>query len=204
VADVPWWPLLVGALAVPAAQTPPPPSWHLSVDVYTYFVPDESNYAQPTVTADRGRLRLEGRFNYEARNTGSLWLGCNFGGGDESWWAITPMVGAVFGDTKGVAPGYQGWISGRRLEFYSEGEFVVDTSSSSDSFFYNWSELTVAPVDWLRVGFVTQRTRAYQTDREIQRGLLVGVSRGKLDLSAIVFNPDESKPVVVVMVAVHF
>ena len=198
------WPLLVGALALPAAQTPPPPSWEVSADAYTYFVPDESNYVQPTVAADRGRLHLEGRFNYEARNTGSLWLGCNFGGGDDSWWAITPMVGAVFGDTKGVAPGYSGWISGHHLELYSEGEFVIDTSSSSDSFFYNWSELTFAPVEWLHVGLVAQRTRAYQTDREIQRGLLVGVSRGKLEASVIVFNPDESKPVVVVTVAVHF
>ncbi len=197
------WPLLIGALAQPAAQTPPP-VWQLSAQVYTYFVPDESNYAQPTVTADRGRLRLEGRFNYEARDTGSVWLGCNFGGGENSWWAITPMIGAVVGNTKGVAPGYQGWISGRHLELYSEGEFVVDSSSSSDSFFYNWSELTFAPVEWLRAGVVTQRTRAYQTNREIQRGVLVGVSRGRIDVSAIVFNPDESKPVVVVMAAVRF
>ena len=199
------WTVLVAALAGPTAQAPPPSAaWHGSAEVYTYLVPDDTNYAQPTVTADRGRLRLEGRFNYEDRDTGSLWLGCNFGGGDESWWALTPMVGGVFGNTTGVAPGYKGWLSGRRLEFYSEGEFVIDTKSSSDSFFYNWSELTVAPLEWLRVGIVAQRTRVYQTDRELQRGLIVGVSRGRVDLSTSILNPDEAKPTVVVTVAFHF
>ena len=55
------------------------------------------------------------------------------------------------------------------------GEALIDTADTADSFFYNWSELTVAPVDWLRVGLVTQRTRAYRSDRDIQRGLIVGV-----------------------------
>ena len=197
------WTLLLAALVQPA-PAPAPPPWHVSAEVYTYVVPDDTNYAQPTVTADRGRLRLEGRFNYEARDTGSAWLGCNFGGGEDSWWALTPMFGAVFGDTTGGAAGYKGWLSGRRLEFYSEGEWVVDAKSSSDSFFYNWSQLTVALVDWLRVGVVTQRTRAYGAERDLQRGLIVGVSRGKVEVSTTIFNPDDAKPTVVFTVSIHF
>ena len=83
---------------------------------------------------------------------------------------------------------------------YSEGEQVFDSDDSSDSFFYNWSELTLSPVDWFRFGLVTQRTRAYETDRDIQRGLLVGFSYRRLDLSAYVFNPDDDDPTLVVAV----
>ena len=72
------------------------------------------------------------------------------------------------------------------------------------SFFYNWSELTLAPVDWFRFGMVTQRTRLYQTDRDIQRGLLVGLSYKKVGFTAYVFNPDESRPTVVLAVGVNF
>ena len=114
------------------------------------------------------------------------------------------MLGGVFGDTTGVAPGYQGSLSWWKLELYSEGEYVFDTHDSSESFFYNWSELTLAPVDWLRFGLVTQRTQVYETDHDIQRGLLVGCSFMKLDLTAYVFNPDDSKPTVVVAVAFSF
>ena len=86
------------------------------------------------------------------------------------------MLGGVFGDTTGIAPGYKGSLGWWKLELYSEGEYVFDTGSSSDSFFYNWSELTLAPVEWFRFGMVTQRTRVYKTDRDIQRGLLAGFS----------------------------
>ena len=196
------WALLVAALSLQASSSPP--RWDVSASVYTYIVPDDSNYAQPTVTADRGRLHLEGRFNYEARDAGSLWAGRNFDGGDDSWWSLTPMVGVVFGDTSGIAPGYRGSISWRRLELYSESEYVFDTTSSSDSFLYNWSELTVSPVDWLRAGVAVQRTRAYQTERDLQRGLVIGVTHGRLEVSTTVFDLAESKRTVVVMIAAHF
>ena len=59
-------------------------------------------------------------------------------------------------------------------------------------------------MDWFRLGMVTQRTRVYDTDRDIQRGLLVGFSFKKLALTTYVLNPDDSKPTVVVAVAFNF
>ena len=199
--------LILGA-ATAEAQTPAPkPSardWTFSAFAFTYFLPDEANYVQPTVTADRKRLHLEARMNYEAQDTGSVWAGVNFSGGDTLAWELTPMVGGVFGDTSGVAPGYRGSLAWRALEFYSEGEAVIDADESTDSFLYNWSELTLAPVEWLRFGLVTQRTRAYQADRVVQRGLLVGVTIRRLDVTTYIFNPDDSKPIVVLAVGVSF
>ena len=179
-------------------------AWSFSVSAYTYIVPDSGNYAQPTFAADRGWLHLEARYNYEALDTGSAWVGYNFSGGEKLEWEFTPMLGGVFGDVTGIAPGYKGSLSRWKLEFYSEGEYVFDTGTSSDSFFYNWSELTLAPVEWLRFGLVTQRTRAYQTDREIQRGVLVGFKYMKVDLSAYFFNPDDDKPTFVIAVGLNF
>jgi hypothetical protein len=63
-----------------------PPAWAFSIGVYTYALPDEGNYAQPTFTADRGALHLEARYNYEAMETGSLWAGYNLAGGNRVTW----------------------------------------------------------------------------------------------------------------------
>ena len=197
----------------PTAATNTPPAltaetnekaWSFSVSAYTYFVPDDRTYVQPTVMADRGWLHLEARYNYEGLDTGSAWVGYNFSGGEKLPWEITPMIGGVFGEATGVAPGYKGSLGWWKLELYSEGEYVFDTGHSSDSFFYNWSELTLSPVDWFRIGMVTQRTRLYKTDRDIQRGVLVGFSYKMVDLSLIVFNPDESKPTFVLAVGLSF
>jgi hypothetical protein len=192
------------AAAAPSDADDDEKAWSYSVSAYTYVVPDDTNFVQPTFTADRGWLHLEARYNYEALDTGSAWLGYNFSGGDTLAWEFTPMIGAVFGDTTGVAPGYKGSLSWKKLELYSEGEVVFDTGSSSDSFFYNWSEVTLAPVEWFRFGLVTQRTRVYKTDREIQRGLLAGVSFKNASLTAYVFNPDDEAPTLVLAAGLTF
>lgn len=185
----------------PTVENEPENPWSISLSAYTYFVPDDRDYVQPTLAADRDWLHLEARFNYEAPETGSAWVGYNFAGGDAVSWELTGMLGGVFGDTTGIAGGYKGSLSWARLDLYSEGELVFDTGESSDSFFYNWSEVTLAPADWCRLGLVTQRTRAYEADRDLQRGLLVRFSYGKLDLTTHVFNPDDSDPIVVISVA---
>ena len=190
--------------APPVVEETEQRQWSFSASAYAYFVPDDDDYVQPTVTADRGWLHLEARYNYEALKTGSLWFGYNFSGGQELAWEVTPMLGGVFGDSTGVAPGYKGSVSWGKLELYSEGEYFFDTGDSSESFFYNWSELTLAPLDWFRFGLVTQRTRVYGTDRDIQRGLLAGFSYKSVDLTTYVFNPDESTPTVVVAVTFSF
>lgn len=188
----------------PTVQEDEEGKWSFSVAAYTYIVPDSRDYVQPTVTADRGWLHLEARYNYEDQETGSAWIGYNFSGGEKFAWEITPMLGGVFGETMGVAPGYKGSLSWWKLNLYSEGEYVFDTRESSDSFFYNWSEFTLAPWEWFRFGGVAQRTRLYDTDREVQRGLLVGFTIKRIDLSAYIFNPDESKPTYVFAVAFSF
>ena len=199
------WAILVMSGAHLSAQTATPaPAWTFDSSVYTYFLPDEGNYAQPTIATDRGWLHLEARVNYEDLNTGSMWFGYNFSGGETLEWTLTPMFGGVFGQTDGIAPGYTGSLSWRPFELYSEGEYVFDAHDSADSFFYNWSELAFVPADWFRVGLVTERTRVYEAERDIQRGLLVGFTYKKFAATTYVFNPDDSKPIVVLSVAFSF
>jgi len=178
--------------------------WSYSASLYTYIVPDGRDYSQPTISAARGGLHLEARYNYEALDTASVWLGYNYSGGEKLTWEFTPMLGGAFGDVAGLAPGYKGSLAWWKLEFYSEGEYFIDTGDRSGKFFYNWSELTLAPTDWLRFGAVAQRTRAYQSDRDIQRGLLLGFSYHKINLTGYVFNPDEGKPIWVFAISASF
>jgi hypothetical protein len=193
-------PVTAAAQAAPAAGKP----WSFSAAAAIYILPDDADYVQPAITADRGGLHLEGRFNYEDRDTASAWIGYNFSVGEAVTLDFTPMVGAVFGNTGGIAPGYRGSLAWGALQLYSETEFVIDSGDSADSFLYTWSELEVAPVEWLRFGLVAQRTKVYQTEFDIQRGFFAGLSVGRADVTAYVFNPDAERPTVVVTVGVGF
>jgi hypothetical protein len=177
--------------------------WSFTASAYGYLIPDSRDYINPNFTADHDWLHLEARYNYEALETGSLWVGYNFSFGEELVFDITPMLGGVFGDLTGIAPGYNASLGYKRFLLSSQGEFFFDTGES-DHFFYTWSELTYSPLDWLRAGVVIQRTKAYKTEFDIQRGFLVGVSFKKVELTTYVFNLGWTDPTIVIGVGYSF
>ena len=188
----------------PAAPVDEPPGWEFNASVYGYFPPDDRHYAQPTVIADHGALHLEGRYNYESFQTGSAWVGWNFGFGEKFRLDATLMAGGVFGDTRGVGPGLELTVSYGRFELYSESEYVIDVDDSANNFFYNWAQLGYSPFDWLTLGLASQRTRAYETGLDVQRGVFIGFTYRNLKLTTYVFNPGWETPTVVSSLAVSF
>jgi hypothetical protein len=193
--------------AVAIAADPAPQSsaqWSGSASGYYYAVPREDDFMLAVAQVKRDTLHLEARYNYEALDTGSLWAGHTFSGGDTLAWQLTPMAGAVLGKTRGIAPGLEASLAWRKLDVYVEAEYVVDLDDNSDSFFYSWNELGYTPRPWLRLGFVTQRTRVYRQDRDIAPGLFAQVSLGRATLGAYFFNPGSSDAVTSLSVAVRF
>lgn len=180
------------------------PSWAWGPSVLFYILPGETNYLQPTLTADRGALHLEARYNYEDRETGSVFVGWNLSFGEELKLGLTPMLGGVFGRTNGIAPALTLTLEWGPLALWSQCEYVFDLEDSSGNFFYAWSELSVSIVDWLRAGLALQRTRVFQANTEIQGGPLLGVSFWKLSATAYLFAPGQEDQFVAVSVAGSF
>ena len=127
-------------------------SWSFSATVDGYVVPHQEFYVLPIFTTDRSWLHLEARYNYEDQQTGSTWVGYNFSFGDKLKLDVTPMIGGVFGNTTGVAPGYEFSLAYKRITLSSTGEYVFDTKNHNGSFFYSWPELTYSPVEWISRG----------------------------------------------------
>jgi hypothetical protein len=186
----------------PADTTVKP--WSFSLTTYGYIVPHDRSYASPTFTADHERLHLEARYNYENQETGSLWIGYNLSVGDKLLLEAIPMIGVVFGNTNGIAPGYKFSLTYKRFDLSTEGEYVFDTKERAGSSFYSWNELTYSPRDWFRAGLVSQRTRAYHTELDVQRGLLVGFSYKKVDFTTYIFNAGWTDPTVVLALGFKF
>jgi hypothetical protein len=180
------------------------PAWEWGPSLLWYVLRDEKGFLQPTLTVDHGGLHLEGRYNYEARDTGSAWVGWNFSFGEELKLGLTPMVGGVFGQMKGVAPGLTITLEWGPVSLWSQSEYVFDLGDASLSYFYVWDELSVTTFEWLRVGVVLQRTRAFQTATELQGGPLVGFSFWKLSATAYLFSPGHEDQFGVLAIAGSF
>ena len=198
---------IVVASGPAVAQEPQAPSgkqWSVYGSLFGYLIPDGRSYVSPTLTADRRSLHLEARYNYENLETGSFWIGRNLSFGSKVTLDLTLMIGGVFGQSNGVAPGYLATLSYRRLTLDAQGEYLFDTSDRSGSYFYSWSELTYSPAEWFRAGLVVQRTKAYQTTLEIQRGFLAGFTYKRADFAAYVFNLGWTDPTVVLSIGFSF
>ena len=180
-----------GIASAPSSTTDAP-GWTYSATGMYYSFRGQDDFLLAVATAEKGPLHMEARYNYEAIDSGSLFIGWKFSGGEKLTWELTPILGAIFGQKEGVAPGFEAAIGYGIVDFYTETEYVRDTEIRQDSFTYSWNELGFSPLDWLRFGLVGQRTMVYQSDRDIQRGLFAQVIYRKATLGAYVFNPDDS------------
>ena len=186
------------------AARPAAPDWEFAATGYWNAPRAGDAYASGIFAAERGPLHLEARANYEAVHAQSAFVGWTFAAGDAIKVEATPIVGVVTGALRGTIAGLEASIAAGRFDYYIEAEHVRDRQGKDGDYTYAWSEAGFRPVEWLRVGLVTQRTRAYGGERDLQRGGFAQVSQGTLTFSAYWFNPGSQEQVVIVSVGASF
>lgn len=172
------------AVAPPAAAEP----WEVSGSFYYSEPPGSDGRSTAIVYADRGALHLEGRYGYEDLDTGSVFAGWNFETDGAVQLSLTPMIGAVMGQTDGIAPALEVDLGWKRIAWYAEAEYLFDSEDSGDDYFYSWSTLTYALTDSLSVGLVNERTKMVDTGLWSQSGLALELSLASLELSVYTYN----------------
>jgi hypothetical protein len=178
--------------------------WSFSASGYYYFIPADKNSSTLIGYADHKALHLEARYNYEDQNTASVFAGWRFETGTKFQFGATPMMGIAFGNTNGFAPGLELDATYKLFDFYSESEYLIDFAGKENNFFYTWSELAVSPFDFLRTGISAQRTRLYQTDLDVQRGIFAEYSFWKLTAGVYYFNPFSTDNFVIASLSMDF
>lgn len=179
-------------------------SWSISVSGFYYFIPDDQNTSTFIGSADYRKLHLEARYNYEDQKTVSVFAGRRFANAGKFQWAITPMLGIIMGNKDGIAPGLELEATYKKLEFYSETEYVIDFAGNENNFLYTWSELSYTPIEVLNVGVSFQRTLLYQADLEVQKGIMVKYFPGKLATGLYYFNSLSGNNLCILMISFEF
>jgi hypothetical protein len=194
--------LAVGATAL--AAEPDAREISTSVTGMFYAMRDQADFGVGIATLDRGPLHLEARYQYEAKDSASVFVGWTFSGGERLTYSVRPIVGVLAGRSQGVIPGVEASVAYGPVDLYVEAEYVSFRHESDDNFFYAWSELGYAPWEWLRVGIVGQRTRTVDSERDIQRGLFGQFILGPATVGIYAFNPDASSRYWIVSLGAKF
>src|SRR6478609_2411499 len=137
--------------------------WAFAADAYYYILPSQENTTTILAYADYNALHFEARYNYEGRNTGSVFLGYRLEAGNKLKLGVTPMLGYVFGDIQGLIPAFKLDLAWKKFDFYSESEYVIDVAGKENNYFYTWSEVAITPFENFRTGISANRTRLYET-----------------------------------------
>ena len=179
-------------------------AWDFALTAYPTHAQGSDTVTSAIGAADSGALHLEARYGYEARDSRSAFVGWTFSGGEKLSWEITPILGGGWGTIQAAIPGFEASAAWGRFDVYVEAEFVRDRHARENDYNYAWSELGFKATDRLRIGLVGQRTRAYGTEREFQRGPFLQLAWEKLTLGAFWFNPGSSEQVFVGAIGIAF
>jgi hypothetical protein len=174
--------------AGPASAQDEGRAWRVGASAYLY-PSDDPTFLLPIVTADRGALHLEARYNYEDLETVSGWVGWAFEFGDALQLSLVPMLGVVAGRSDGIAPGLEATLGWRAFELYSESEYVIPFDDGSEAYLYTWTQVTWSPIDAVAVGVSGQRLRYAGSGRTVDTGPMATVQLGPVGLEAYAYNP---------------
>jgi hypothetical protein len=178
--------------------------WSFSTSAYYYIIPEEKNTTTIVGYADYKSWHFEARYNYEDRKTGSFFVGKRFETGNNFVFGVTPILGLVFGNTDGLAPGIELDASYKIFDYYSETEYVIDFAGSENNFLYTWGELGITPFSSFRTGLTYQRTKLYQSSFDVQRGIFAEYQFWKITTGIYYFDPFSDNQFVIASLSIDF
>lgn len=168
-------------------------TWEFSSELSLYLLADNS-FLLPVMTLDNDRIHFEGRYNYEDLETLSLFAGYNISFGEKLPITITPMIGGATGNTNAVLPALELTITYKNLTLYSEQEYLIDLDDSTGNFYYQWTDLAYSLTDWMSFGLSIQRTKLFESETELDHGILLTFGKDLFTMSGYYFNMDTDEP----------
>ena len=131
----------------------------------------------------------EARYNYEAIETFSLYLGRAFTGGNDLSYSFVPMLGGSMGKFKGVSTGLNIDMEYNKFFFSSQSQYSMPTSPYGQNYWYSWSEAGYQSMKWLYAGLSVQHTHDRLIGDEVQPGVMIGFVFDNFTIPVYTFDP---------------
>jgi hypothetical protein len=131
----------------------------------------------------------EGRYNYEALNSFSLYMGRTFSKESALSYSISPMAGAVMGQYSGGSLAANISLGYKNFYLYSQPQYTFSLAGAENNYIYSWTDFTYSPKDWLSVGVSLQHTKPYKDKGYVQNGVVIETAIKNFTFPVYVFSP---------------
>lgn len=135
----------------------------------------------------------EGRFNYEAINTLSLYGGKTFEKTALISYSATPIVGVVLGQMNGGSVGLNLEMDYEKFNFNTQSQYTFSAQQRTNNFIYSWSDLTYQFFEKFAMGASLQQTKLYQVNGAFERGVLLKTGFKNWVFPLYIFRPETSE-----------
>jgi hypothetical protein len=116
-------------------------------------------------------------------------LGKNFSKEGKVNYALTPMLGIVFGKFNGGSIALNLDVEYKKTFVSMQTQYTASSENVTDNFFFNWTEIAYQPLQWFYTGVSTQQTKGYKASFKSEYGVLIGIVIKKITIPVYVFNP---------------
>jgi len=160
------------------------------IENYNFLSTNESYVWMPVVHhLGKKGIYTEMRYNYEALNSASVYIGKNFSNKGSINYTVKPMLGIVFGKYNGESLALNLDLEHKNLFASMQTQYTISNDSGKDNFFFTWAEVGYQPVKWFFTGISTQLTRMYKERLLPEYGILIGFNIKKITIPVYAFSP---------------
>jgi hypothetical protein len=132
----------------------------------------------------------EGRFNYEAMNTLSLYGGKTFTKNAAVSYSATPIAGVVLGQMNGGSVGLNLAVDYQKFNFNTQSQHTFSIQQPGNSFTYSWSDFTYRFFKKFAGGASLQQTKLYRVNGAFEKGILLKTSFKNWTFPLYIFRPE--------------
>lgn len=134
-------------------------------------------------------LYFEGRYNYDAAKSMSLYAGKTFENNAPVSYTISTLFGVVAGKFNGLSAGINADVAYSRFSFSLQSQYTASIKDRGYGFIYAWSDISCQATQWLSAGLSMQQTCFNKAAMQTEKGVFVKASIGKWNFPLYVFNP---------------
>ncbi len=132
---------------------------------------------------------IEGRYNFEALKTFSVYAGKTFEKEAALSYSASPVAGVVMGRFNGGSVGGNLEVDYKRFFFSSQLQYTFSMEDKTENFIYSWSDLSYQVLNNISGGFSVQQTNLYAVKYKLEKGIFLKALLGNWSFPLYVFSP---------------
>jgi hypothetical protein len=136
---------------------------------------------------------VEGRYNYEAEKTVSIYAGKTFEKKSKISYSVSTLLGGLMGKFNGASVAVNADFEYKKFFCSLQSQYTFSLKDRNANFIYTWCDLGYQVIPCLSAGFSMQQTKLYKMNAASEKGIFIKAEFGRWAFPVYFFNPSKDE-----------